>query len=196
MIFCLANRTDALNIAKIHKAEISQGFLSTLKLTFLKNLYLAIIESKYSFCVVAKEQDTVVGFISGVTDINKLYFYFLQKYFFQSFFLLCKKIFSVSYVKKVFEILLYPIKEKKLPPAELLTMAVSRQLQGQGIASRIFLEFTSEMKRRNIESFKVLVGEELASAIHFYEKSGFYFLKNTSVHGGKSSRIYIYDLAK
>ena len=194
MIFCLADKNDALAIAQIHKNEIHKGFLSTLKLVFLKNLYSAIIESEYSFCIIAKEENAVVGFMSGVTNINKLYSYFLKKYFFQSVVLILQKIFSISFLRKIFETLLYPVKEKKLPHAELLTMAVSYQFQGQGIAGKMFSEFISEMKKRNIKSFKVLVGEELSPAIHFYEKNGFSFLKQVSVHSNKISRIYIYNL--
>ncbi|MEK7061871.1 MAG: GNAT family N-acetyltransferase [Patescibacteria group bacterium] len=194
MIFCLANKNDALAVAQIHKSEIHKGFLSTLKLAFLKNLYLAIIESESSYCIIAKEKSTVVGFMSGVTDINKLYSYFLKKYFFQSLVLISQKFFSVSFLKKIFETLFYPVKEKKLPHAELLTMAVSNQFQGQGIAGKMFTEFIFEMGKRNIKSFKVLVGEELLPAINFYEKNRFSFLKNTTVHKGKSSRIYIYKL--
>ena len=192
MIFCLANKNDALEIAKIHKTEIKKGFLSSFKLAFLKNLYLVIIESDISFCIVTKENGNVVGFIAGVTDLNKFYIYFLRKYFFQSVFLLFKKMFSISYIKKIFEILLYPLKEKKLPSAELLTMAVASQFQRQGIAGKMFLEFALEMKKRNVTDFKVLVGEELTPVIHFYEENGFTFLKNTTVHKGKSSRLYTY----
>ena len=194
MIFCLAGKNDALEIAKVHKSEINKGFLSTLKLEFLKNIYLAIIESGCSFCIVAKEDNAVSGFISGVTNINKLYFYFIKKYFFQSIVLIFQKVFSISFLKKVFETLFYPVKEKNLPHAELLTMAVSAQFQGQGIAGKIFSEFLNEMKIRNIKSFKVLVGEELLPAIHFYEKNGFSFLKKVSIHNNKISRIYIYNL--
>lgn len=192
MIFYLADKNDALEIAKIHKTEIKKGFLSSFELVFLKNLYLAIIESGDSFCVIAKDGDRVVGFMAGVIDINAFYFYFIKNYFLQSVYILSQKIFSFSSFKKIFETLLYPIKEKKLPSAELLTMAVASQFQGQGIAGKMFLEFTLEMKKRGMSIFKVLVGEELAPAIHFYEKNGFTFLKNTTVHKGKSSRIYTY----
>jgi len=194
MIFCLADKKDALQIAQIHKNEINKGFLSSLGIVFLGNFYSALIESKFSFCVVAKEDDRIVGFISGVFDLNKFYQYFLKNYFFQSVVLLYKKIFNISYIKKILETLLYPVKEKKLPPEELLTMAVLKQFQGQGIAGRMFSEFLGEMKKRNIKTFKVLVGEELKSAIAFYEKNGFTFLKNTTIHNRKSSRIYLYDI--
>ena len=194
MIFCLAKKEDALQIANIHKKEISEGFLSSLHVYFLKSLYEAIIVSSTSFCIVAKEGDTVVGFISGVTDINKFYTYFFKAYFFQSIMLLFKKMFSISFAKKAFETILYPVKERDLPPAELLTMAVSTQFQRQGIAGKMFLEFLTQMKKRNVAVFKVLVGDELADAIHFYEKNGFVSLKETSIHNNKKSRIYIYNL--
>src|SRR3989344_5052244 len=134
MIFCLAEKGDALKIAQIHKTEIKKGFLSSLKLAFLKNLYLAIIESDIGFCIAAKKNGNVVGFIAGVIDLNKFYAYFLRKYFFQSLVLLFKKMFNIPHIKKMVETLLYPVKESNLPPAELLTMAVSNQFQGQGVA--------------------------------------------------------------
>lgn len=190
----LAKREDALEIAKIHKAEINKGFLSTLSISFLKNVYLAIIDSNENFCLVAKENDQVIGFISGVSDLDKFYSNFFKKYFFRSFLILLKKFFSISFIIKAFETLFYPVKERDLPKAELLTMAVKSEFHGKGIASQIFSEFIAAMKGRGVKSLKVLVGEELKPAINFYEKMGFTFLKNTKVHGNNISRIYIYDL--
>ena len=190
----LAKKENALEISKIHKAEINRGFLSTLSDSFLKNLYLAIIDSRENFCVVAKENEKVIGFLSGVSDLDAFYSNFFKKYFFRSFFILFKKFFSLSFILKAFETLFYPVKEKELPKAELLTMAVRSEFHGKGIASQMFTEFINEMKRRNIKSLKVLVGEELKPAIYFYEKMGFKFLKNTKVHGNNISRIYIYNI--
>lgn len=190
----LAKKEDALEIAKIHKAEINKGFLSTLSDTFLKNLYLSIIDSNENFCIVAKENGKVVGFLSGVSDLDKFYSNFFKKFFFRSFFILFKKFFSLSFIIKAFETLFYPVKEKELPKAELLTMAVRSEFHGKGIASQMFTEFINEIKRRNITSLKVLVGEDLKPAIAFYEKVGFKFLKNTKVHGNNISRIYILNL--
>src|SRR3989344_7596260 len=145
MIFCLAKKEDALKIAQIHKTEISGGFLSSLSPAFLKRFYLALIESQSSFCVVAKEGNMVVGFIAGVSNMNKFYAYFLKNYFFQSFFILLPKIFSSF--KKLFESFLYPKKEQSLPKAELLTIAITKEFQGKGIGSMILPVFISEMKK-------------------------------------------------
>lgn len=194
MNIILAKKEDALEIAEIHKTEIHKGFLSALSVPFLKNLYLALIESDKSFCIVARENSRVIGFISGVEDLDKFYFSFFKKYFFQSVILLFKKFFSISFLVKIFETSFYPIKEKELPKAELLTMAVKNEFHSQGIASKMFLKFVSEMRNQNVKSFKVLVGEGLKPAISFYEKNGFKFLKNTKIHGNKTSKIYIYDI--
>lgn len=190
----LAKKEDALRIAQIHKNEIHLGFLSTLHISFLKNLYEAIILSPYSFCVVARDNGAVIGFISGATSIGGLYRYFFKKYFFSSLLPLLKKVGSLSFIKRSIENLLYPVKESDLPPAELLTMAVDRNFQGKGVASTIFADFLSEMRKRNILTFRALVGEELAPAISFYEKNGFIFKRETMLHDKKVSRVYLYNL--
>ncbi len=194
MIICLASENDAAQIAKIHKEEISEGFLSSLDVSFLEKLYLSVIKSGLGFCVVAKENDDVEGFIAGTVDIDKTYSYFFSKYFFQSVAILLPKVFDLSFLKKSFETLFYPKKESGLVKAELLTIAVKNELQGKGIAGQMFEIFISEMKNRNIKEFKVLVGEELKPAIKFYEKHGFVFFIKTVVHGDKASRVYIYTV--
>lgn len=192
MIFCLADKSDALKMAQIHKAEIRGGFLSSLSPGFLKRFYLALIESKSSFCIVAKENNEVVGFVAGTANLNTFYKYFLSHYFFQSFFILLPKVFSSF--KKIIESFLYPKKEQSLPKAELLTIAIAKEFQGKGVGSLMLPVFISEMKKRNVRIFKVIVGEKLLPAIKFYEKNGFIFLKNIAIHSNNSSRVYTYNI--
>lgn len=190
----LAKENDAGQIADIHQREIKKGFLSTLNKSFLAIIYSAIIESKDGFCVAAEENKEIVGFIAGTTNLGRFYFYFLKKYFFQVVFFLFPQFFSFKKIKKILEVLIYPKKEKELPKAELLTIAVKNQFQGQGIAGQMFERFVAEMKSRGVDNFKVMVGEKLLSAIKFYEKSGFKFVKNIDIHGNDISRLYIYQV--
>ncbi|MSU54450.1 MAG: GNAT family N-acetyltransferase [Candidatus Staskawiczbacteria bacterium] len=194
MIVTLAQKEDVLYIAQIHKAEIGKGFLSSLPTAFLTTFYRALTESQSSFCLVAKEGDKVIGFISGVSDMNAFYGYFLKHYFFQSFVILLPKVFSSA--KKVLETLLYPKKESSLPKAELLTIAIANNFQCRGIGSLMLQPFIAEMKKREVKVFKVVVGQKLASAIKFYEKNTFTFLKNITIHGQDVSRVYLYIISK
>ena len=187
-----AEKRDAFKVVKIHKEEIKKGFLSSLPAAFLEKLYLLIIDK--DFCIVAKENDEVVGFMAGTTDIKKLYSRFFKKYFFHSIFFLFPKIFSFSSLKKIFENLFYPKMEKDLPPAELLTVAVKKDFQGIGVAPQMLELFVAEMKKKGVKTFKVIVGEELIPAIKFYEKNGFIFLKNIVIHDNKKSRVYVFTI--
>lgn len=192
MNISLANKEDAVAMAAIHKAEIQAGFLSSLSAAFLKNFYIALIESDASFCIVAKEDGKVVGFASGVIRMDKFYRYFLSHYFFQSFFILLPKIFSS--LKKILEALLYPVKGGSLPEAELLVIAIKKEFQGKGVGGLMLGAFVLEMKRKNVAIFKVVVGEGLKNAITFYEKNNFKFVKHISIHGSSPSRVYCYEI--
>jgi ribosomal protein S18 acetylase RimI-like enzyme len=186
-MICLAEKKDARKIAEIHKQEIGEGFLASLPLSFLEKIYLSVIEN--DFCVVDKENNDVVGFIAGTTDIKKLYSFFSKKYFFYSVIIFLPKILDI---KKIIEDIFY-IKKEEIKP-ELLTIAVKDDFQRRGIAKKMFDTFVFEMRKRNVEIFKVVVGQDLEPAISFYEKNGFKFFKEVEVHRGKKSRIYTYNL--
>lgn len=194
MIIQLATKTDALQIAQIHQQEVNQGFLSQLGINFLTKLYQAMIDFSLTFIVVAKEHNQITGFVSGCTDLNKFYHYFLKKYFFSTCFILLPKIFQISILKKIAEILKYKNTKNNLPKAELLTLAVLQEFQGQGVAQILLTEFNKEMRKRGIKKFKVVVGERLPRAIAFYEKMGFKSHSTVSIHQDQSSKIYTYTL--
>ena len=195
MVIRLANKKDCPQVAKIHRQEIKKGFLSELGEKFLSKLYGTMIVSVFAFVIVAKSRDRVIGFISGCTSVSKFYKDFFKKYFFQVSLLLLPKIFRISILKKICETLKYPKqKKRKLPEAELLTIAVSPAFQGKGVAEELFKDFLNEMKKRKVKQFKVVVGEELGRAIKFYEKTGFQLHSSISIHKNKQSRVYIFTL--
>jgi len=194
MTIRLAKRNEAESIANIHQNEIKKGFLSSLRTPFLTNLYRAIIESEFSFSVVAEEKNEIIGFIAGTFDLDKFYSYFLKRYFFQAILTILPQIFNFQKLKGIFETLLYSTKGKELPKAELLTIAVKKKFQGKDIASQMFEKFVLEMKERGVDTFKVVVGKELSPAIKFYEREGFQFLKEIEIHGREPSLIYLYKI--
>jgi len=191
----LANKNECCRVAKIHCQEIKWGFLSQLGERFLCYFYEAVIDSSNAFLIIAQKDDSIIGFISGCSNLNKLYQEFVRKYSFKAFPVLLRRIFNSIIIKKIFEIIKYSKqREKNLPEAELLTIAVSKNFQGSGIAQKLLEKFISEMKRRGIWQFKVIVGEKLSRAVRFYEKSGFIFYSQDSIHEDTPSRIYLYNI--
>ncbi len=184
-----ANKKDCLSVARIHLQEIKSGFLNQLGEKFLVYFYESMIDSPNAFLIVA-EDNGIIGFVSGSTNLNRFYKEFIRKYRLKAFSVLAKKIFSLNTIKKILETKKYSKKEG-LP--ELLSIAVSSKFQGQGIAKKLLEQFIIEMKKRKILSFRVIVGQEL-EANNFYIKNGFKFLSQDFVHKDSPSNIYTYSL--
>ena len=184
-----ANKKDCLSVARIHLQEIKSGFLNQLGEKFLVYFYESMIDSPNAFLLV-EDNGSVVGFISGAINLNDFYKEFAKKYRLKAFSVLTKKIFSLNTIKRILETKKYSKKES-LP--ELLSIAVSSKFQGQGIARKLLEQFIIEMKKRNVLSFRVVVGQEL-TANSFYLKNGFKFISQDFVHKDSPSNIYIYKI--
>ena len=106
-----------------------------------------------------------------------------------------RKIISLRVFKKVFDNVLYPGKMKKagLPSAELLSIVVSPQAKGKGIARQLVEKGIQECKARGINKVKVLVAADNEPANKLYENSGFEFHSQLDSHGVKSN-IYVAHL--
>lgn len=193
MNISLAKKEEIFQIARIHKEEIKESFLGSLPVGFLTQLHKAIISSSHSFCIVIKENNAVMGFVSGVTDMDAFYKYFFRHYFFGSFAILFPKIFSISFIKKAIENILYPKKMDALPSAELLIIAIKKEFQGQGFGGKLLTDLIGEFKKRQIKTFKVLVGKDL-HAVDFYKKNNFEQIKEINLHSGETSLVFIYKI--
>ncbi|HBH45813.1 MAG TPA: hypothetical protein DDX47_00385 [Candidatus Jacksonbacteria bacterium] len=191
----LARSEDAPKIAHLHQQEITRGFLSQLGLNFLTKLYQTLIEFPQSFVVVAEVGGQLAGFVSGCDNLRKFYRFFYRRFNIGLVLSLLPKMLNPATLKKMLDIIRPPhYQAGENIPAELLTMAVTRGYQGQGVAQKILEYFTQEMQKRKIFIFKVIVGENLPRAIGFYEKTGFKYLAKISVHKDQWSRIYFYEL--
>lgn len=70
--------------------------------------------SKNAFCFVAREEEKIVGFISGAINVGAFYKGFIRRHFFTACFIFDPKIFKLVFLKKIFETLLYPVKKRPI----------------------------------------------------------------------------------
>ncbi|HPO61064.1 MAG TPA: GNAT family N-acetyltransferase [Exilispira sp.] len=188
----VATRKDSYFIARLHQKYINKGFLSILGISFLNALYKYIATSKESFCIVAEESDKILGFVSMTENVSKLYKSFIKKNFAKIIIMLFPKILNVKILKKIYETLKYPSEKlPDLPDAELLSIVVDSNYQGKNISRLLFEALLYECDKRNIKSFKVVVGDNLARAKRFYEKMGGKKVNHIEVHKGEKSLIYV-----
>lgn len=191
----LATVEDSKSISKLHHQYIPSGFLSILGLLFLKLIYESMVNSKYSFCTIAEDSGKITGFVSGAVDVSGFYKEFLKKNFIKAGMILFPKVLNPKFMKKIIEILFYPVKKKNnLPEAELLSIVVEKNYQGKEVSQKLFEKLVEEFKRRNVNQFKVIVSSILIPACRFYEKMGGVLQSEIEVHKGEKSRVYVWRL--
>lgn len=183
--------SHAEQIAALHIDGIKTGFISSLGEKFVTALYQAIANDKSAFGAVAVQNERVVGFVAFTENIKSLYRSILLKKGFGFAVLLITRLLSFARIKKIFETILYPGRtENKLPTAELLSIVVSADYRGKGLATRLITEGLSICRRRNIEKVKVLVAADNTPANSLYVKCGFEPEGQIDNHGVKSN-IYV-----
>lgn len=192
---CKTFEDDELRaIGNLHYKCIDLGFLSKLGTKFLFYLYKAMSVSDDVVVIVAKDQDHVIGFISGTQgSFYNVYKNLIKRHFFSVSLVLIPRLFRFSNFKKILEILFYTKEENNLsdlPKAELLSLAVAKEYRGSGVSQELFIMLADHFKEVKINNFKIIVGEDLNGAQKFYEKMGAIRERALEVHSGKSSVIY------
>ncbi|MHC4151251.1 MAG: GNAT family N-acetyltransferase [Planctomycetota bacterium] len=188
---------QALKFAKLHIEGIHTGFISSLGLDFVTELYKAIAESKTSFGFTIQEDEKVFGFITFTTNLSKLYKSVIARKGPLFALLLARKIYSLEKLKKVFQTLSYPkrIKKMDLPSAELLSILIIPEIRRQGLGSLLVRKGFERCLELGLKSVKVLVSVENTSANRLYQKCGFELVNQIDSHGVKSN-IYIAQTSK
>lgn len=186
------NSSHIEEIAKLHIQGIKAGFISSLGLNFVKELYKSIAQSESCFGFIEEENNVAVGYIAFTTNLSDLYKRIILKRLHRFIPLLLSKTFSIRTVKNIFETLFYYKKVKllNLPNSELLSIVVCETHKGRGIAKRLIQEGIMECKKRNIKEIKVLVDKTNETANTLYRNNGFQAAYKISSHGVLSN-IYL-----
>lgn len=179
-------------VANLHISGIHKGFISTLGVKFVTALYVAIAESNYGFGFVALERNKVIGFSSFTTNLNGLYKSIIFKNGFRFMFILAWKMLSSKTIKKIFETLLYPNRIKKMDTsrAEFLSMVVTKEGRGKGLATNLMERGFIKCSEQAIEKIKILARADLKAINSMYSKYGFDLIGQIESHGVVSN-VYV-----
>jgi len=188
--------TDFEQIASIHVAEISEGFLSTMPDSFLRTLYRTIASSPKAFLLVTRNQGNISGFLAASEDTGAVYKSMLLRGGPLLFVRALPKLFSFKRIAGILETLFYPARktQTELPAAEIINFCVSSSYQRQGIGGLLFTAMEAEYRKRGIAKIKIITGEHQKSAQKFYEKLGAKKVETISVHKGTQSFAYTYQI--
>jgi ribosomal protein S18 acetylase RimI-like enzyme len=185
---------EAAQVARYHCEEIPGGVLAELGTPVLRTLYRALAAGNHGFVFVAVDQDErLVGFISGVTDIGKMYRSVLLRHAIRFALLGVRYLLSPRMMRRIFATLLYPARTKgTLPNAELLSVVLAPEARGSGAGSTLLQRLLDEFRRRGVDQIRVMVGAHLKRANAYYRKHGFVPAGQVHRHG-QPANVYITD---
>ncbi len=192
-----ARKDDVADVARLHKTQIPSGFISSLPLSVVQRLYKTIAGNELLY--VISEHDKVLGFVSASLNTSKLYKRFVIQNMLAILPVFTTLIFRKNFLKRSLETLKAPAKTKtakiedELP--ELLSVVVRPGRQAGGVGKMLLDKLESELKSREISKYKVVAGNKLISANRFYEKYGFELSRQTEIHKGDKSNVYIKSLS-
>ena len=183
-----ATTADAPAMARLHAAEIGEGFLATLGPRFLGHLYRLVVRSPSSFAYVADDGAAVVGFAAGTENLRGLYRSFIL-YDGAAVMLASGPRIARSW-RRVVETLRYPAREgADLPPAELIAIAVGHGARGRGLGRDLVDAVTAEFARRGVTAARVVAGADNEAALGLYRACGFRTAATLHVHRGTASEV-------
>ncbi len=179
-------------VASLHIQCISTGFISSMGIDFVTNLYEAIVQSNSSFGFVAVRDEKVLGFAAFTSNINTLYKSVIWRKGLKFTLLLAGHMCSLKRVKRMFETLFYPtrIKNKGLPSAELLSIAVDPEEQRKGLAGELIEMGFRHYHKIGVDKVKVLIGADNKAGNKLYLKCGFEPAGQIINHG-LPSNVYV-----
>ena len=182
-------------VALLHTENISSGFISSLGPSFSRQLYRGIAGCSSAFCLVALEDNQVLGFIAGAESVGKLYKFVLLRRGLLMSVCLIRFVFSLRTIKRIVQTLLYPSRtSEEYPPAEVLSVAVAPDARRKGIAGELMQSAMEEFSSRGIDKVRVAVAADNKPANQYYIKEDFQKAGLYDSHGVQTN-IYIRSLS-
>ena len=183
-------------VARLHIRCLDQGFLATLGEGFLALMYEAIDHAEGAVLITEDRDGQLVGFITGGCGMGAIYRRMLRHPL-RLGFSLVPSLLRPSRVRRILEILRYSGDgsiPQGLPDAELLSLAVAPEWRGQQVADRLYARLVADFRQRQIDAFRITVGEPLVPAQRFYGRMGATVAGRVEVHGGEASRVYVHRI--
>jgi N-acetylglutamate synthase-like GNAT family acetyltransferase len=199
-----ANKSHYKEIAELHIASITEGFLSTFGVFFLFRLYEGISNAPNSGICIAfdKANNKVLGFVAYTRDTKTCYKHVLVKKNISLILALIPFLFRLSIYKRIFETLAYPKQEKAIAKCkmeavhpELLSIAVDEGCRGEGIGELLVKKLDDIFLLMGVKKYYVVTHAIAKHSNAFYKSCGF-TLNNEFTNHDKPMNEYTKILKK
>ena len=191
-------KEDIPGVVAVHLAGFEGFFLSVLGPAFLRELYFSLTEDLHGICLVAMEQDRVLGFVAGTSKSSGVYSRLLR----QRLVRFCLA--AVPAVLKQPAIVPRLINRIRSPHGEgaptlsrgtLMSIAVHPSQQGKGIGQVLVRDFLERAAQAGCKEVDLTTDKEQNELVnHFYKQQGFRLERTFTTPEGRRMNQYLIEL--
>ncbi len=185
---------DGWTLAKLHRESIPDGFLTSLGLGVLRELYLGFASSAHATIHVSREEGRIVGFIACAEDTGAVYRDVLRRRGVNLAWRAAALLLSPKRLWRATETLFYPSRGgfEDLPRAEVLNFCVRSELRGGGHGRALFETAMRELADRGVRAVRIVTGASQDRAQRFYRAARCEEWGAAEVHVGSGSVVFIH----
>ena len=182
---------DLPNLVTIFQEELPLSIFNRLGQDFISDYFFVSLKHPDCIALTATDGKRSIGF--AVFCLNPMIIWLKTilknpfRNFFSLFFLILKN------PRLLFDLCLALLKERQTVKPELLSIAVKKELQNQGVGQALLQNIRNLLKEKGVTQFKVGVWEEMTKANAFYQKMGAQFYYSTRLFG-QTMNCYLYKI--
>jgi ribosomal protein S18 acetylase RimI-like enzyme len=183
-------------LAKLCDEELPWSRLRELGRPFLTVLHRHMITSRHTVCRVAERDGEVVGYIVGLVDPRGYQREFFLRYSIVAGLVALPRLLNPRRLAALLRGLRYFGEvAPDDPKEEFLSFAVSSRARGGGVGRALLDASLAALKERGVKHVRLgTVNPDNATAITFYERYGFRYLRTVPFYSDSKVAIYVYDL--
>jgi glycosyltransferase involved in cell wall biosynthesis/ribosomal protein S18 acetylase RimI-like enzyme len=186
-----ARRTDAADLARLHRDSLPGAFLPALGDRFLRRLYRAMAEDRGAIALVAENGEGVMGFATGALSVRSFYRRFVARHGLPAAVAAAPLLIRPGVLRRARETAAYPGRASGLPDPELFSIAVASGWRARGVGRALADGVVQGLGGMGARRVKVVVAESNQAANRFYERMGFARQVGIEVHRGTPSAVWV-----
>jgi glycosyltransferase involved in cell wall biosynthesis/ribosomal protein S18 acetylase RimI-like enzyme len=186
-----ALRTDAADLARLHRESLPGAFLPALGDRFLRRLYRAMAEDRDAIALVAGNGEGVMGFATGALSVRRFYRRFVIRHGLPAAVVAAPMLIRPGVFRRARETGAYPSRASELPDPELFSIAVDPGWRARGVGRVLADGVVQGLGEMGASRVKVVVAESNQAANRFYERIGFTRRGRIEVHRGTPSAVWV-----
>ena len=159
---------------------------------FLRLLLGHMAASRHCVCPVAEREGEVLGYAAALTSVSRFYREFVLRKGLHAALIILPRLLRSGNLRIFLQALAYPSAGfPDDPPAELVSIVVSPEARGMGVASSLLRHIAAEMKSRGIERMTIKTGVENAAANEMYRRLQCQFVRTEPFGRDQWANVYV-----